>query len=371
MLVIGSVGLFGICQLASAVAPSIGMLMVLRFLTGLGFGGAMPNAITLTAEFCPQRWRPFVLNILTVSNPLGGLLGALIAASLLAGLGWRSMLLWCGVVPLLLVPVLWVFLPDSVRFLVISGKGAASVAKTLHRISPQQNLTGAQFYIDEVKLDGSPVGMLFRRRLLAGTVALWCAQFFNMAGMYFLMSWLPTLIHAAGLPMRDASLMTALLMGGGVLGCIADGFLMTRFNAYRVIAVMALATAVLCAAFGQVVQTPSLIGVVAFLTGFTVCADVGGMNFVAADFYPTVNRATGVSWMLGVGRLGAVGGAMVGGVMLSAHWELPTQFAIASITFLISAVSMFTMRHVASGGTGVDKVAPVAADPLVRPNSQS
>ncbi|MGF6367993.1 AAHS family 4-hydroxybenzoate transporter-like MFS transporter [Paraburkholderia sp. RAU6.4a] len=370
LLVVGSVGLFGICQLASAFAPSLTMLIVLRFLTGLGFGGAMPNAITLTAEFCPKRWRPLVLNMLTVSNPLGGFLGSLIAAALLAGLGWRNMFLWCGAVPLLLVPVLWTFLPDSVRFLLISGKRTANVEKTLRRISPHRNFKGAQLYIDEVKLVGSPVGMLFRQGLLAGTVALWCAQFFNMAGMYFLMSWLPTLIHAAGLPMRSASLMTALLMGGGVLGCVADGFLMSRFNAYRVIAALALATAVLCVAFGQVVQTPSLIGGVAFVTGFTVCAAVGGMNFVAADFYPTANRATGVSWMLGIGRLGSVGGVMAGGLMLSAHWDLATQFIIASATFVIAAASIFTMRHVASGGAGVDTATTVPSDPLVRPNSQ-
>lgn len=369
-LVVVSVALFGVCQLASSVAPSIGILIVLRFLTGLGFGGAMPNAITLTAEFCPQRWRPFVLNFLTVSNPLGGFLGALAAASLLAGLGWRGMFLWGGAVPLLLVPVLWAFLPDSVRFLVISGKRKAAVQNTLRRIAPKQDLTGAQFYVDEVKLVGSPVAMLFRRSLLAGTVALWCGQFFNMAGMYFLMSWLPTLIHAAGLPLRAASLMTSLFMGGGVLGCIADGYLMTRFNAYRVIAALALITAVLCATFGQVIQMPSLIGCVAFLTGFTVCAEVGGMNFVAADFYPTVNRATGVSWMLGVGRLGSVGGAMAGGLMLSAHWDLSTQFIVASVPFVIAAASVFTMRHVPSGGRAVSTAQTVAPEHLVRQGSQ-
>jgi AAHS family 4-hydroxybenzoate transporter-like MFS transporter len=155
-----------------------------------------------------------------------------------------------------------------------------------------------------------------------------------------------------------------------VLGAIANGYLMSRFNAYRVIAVLALITAALCAAFGQVIAMPSLIGCVAFMTGFTVCTEVGGMNFTAADYYPTVNRATGVSWMLRVGQLGPVGGAMAGGIMQSAQWDLPAQFLVASVPFVIAAISIFTMRHMVSGGAADNPAQTLASEQLMHQGSQ-
>jgi AAHS family 4-hydroxybenzoate transporter-like MFS transporter len=155
-ILIASVAAFGLASLASVSAHSLETLVWIRFLTGLGLGGAMPNAITLTSEHCPERRRSFLVTSMFCGFTLGSALGGVAAAQLIADHGWHSVLLLGGVLPLALVPVLWAASPESLRFLVMRGDRAAQIAAILRWIDRALILpTGVQF-TGARKLPGCP-----------------------------------------------------------------------------------------------------------------------------------------------------------------------------------------------------------------------
>ena len=231
-----SVGFFGVASLASAYSPSLEVLVLLRFLTGLGLGGAMPNSVTLTSEYCPEARRSVLVTTMFCGFTLGSALGGLAAAHIVAAFGWRSVLFLGGVMPLLLLPLLWLALPESVRYLVMKGKRSDDVTRALQRIAPKENLVSAKFVVADKKQEGFPVRHLFKEGLLRGTVFLWLTFFMSLLVVYLLSSWLPTLINTTGMSLKDASLVTAMFQVGGTVGAILLGQLMDKFNPRHVLA---------------------------------------------------------------------------------------------------------------------------------------
>src|SRR3984893_13976470 len=144
-ILIISTAFFGLASIASASSSSIEALMVWRFVTGIGLGGAMPSAIPLTSEYCPERNRSLLVMVMFCGFTLGGALGGLSAAMLIADFGWQGVLLLGGILPLLLAAVLLFRLPESVRYLVLKGGSDARVAGILHRIDPATLLGGSHF----------------------------------------------------------------------------------------------------------------------------------------------------------------------------------------------------------------------------------
>src|SRR6478736_5879952 len=120
---------FGIGTLATAFINDVNTLLLVRFLTGLGLGGAMPNTIAITSEFSPHRRRATMVMIMFCGFSVGAALGGLLAAALIPHFGWRSVFVVGGVAPLLLAPVLAAHLPESVRFLAFTGRADQQVAE--------------------------------------------------------------------------------------------------------------------------------------------------------------------------------------------------------------------------------------------------
>jgi AAHS family 4-hydroxybenzoate transporter-like MFS transporter len=197
-----SVLFFGIWSLASAYTDSLFTLTLLRFLTGLGLGGAMPNAITLTSEYSPRRSRSTIVTIMFCGFTLGSGLGGVLAAHIIPGYGWRSVLLFGGYVPIACAALFYFLLPESVRFLALCKPGSAQVATTLRRIAPHAALAGARFVLPEPPAAArrSPIAQLFAAPLAFGTAALWAAFFMSLLIIYLLTNWLPTLFKDAGFP---------------------------------------------------------------------------------------------------------------------------------------------------------------------------
>jgi AAHS family 4-hydroxybenzoate transporter-like MFS transporter len=191
-----------------------------------------------------------------------------------------------------------------------------------------------------VKAPGSPVGQLFRDGLGLGTLLIWTTFFMSLLVFYLLSSWLPLLITTAGFSMEHASLMGATLATGGTVGAILIGRLMDRFEPHRVLAGAYLVAGGFVILLGNAVATPWLLVVAIFGAGFGVAGAQVGINALAAGFYPTASRATGVSWANAVGRTGSVLGSMVGGVLLSLGWDLATVFAAAALPAFLAALAM-------------------------------
>ncbi|WP_197337167.1 MFS transporter [Ralstonia solanacearum] len=353
-----TVGAFGLASVLSAFAPSIGALIALRFLTGLGLGGAMPNAIALTSEYCPERRRAFLTTVMFCGFTLGSGFGGIVAAQLVPDFGWRSVLLFGGVVPLLLLPVMAFALPESVRYLVARGGQTAAVGKLLNRIAPMPVTPDTRFVLHETTANGSPkespqgspVLQLFLPAFRTGTLLLWTVFFMSLLIVYLMTNWLPTLIHSGGVALALASRIAVMYQLGGTVGALIIGRLMDKYPA----------TVVLCCTYALGALFLALTGVsqgtmLAFAVtgvGFCISGSQIGANAFAAQFYPTASRVTGISWALGIGRLGSVCGALVGGVLLSANIGFQLLFLLVAVPAAIASFAILLCGiHARRAGT--------------------
>jgi MFS transporter, AAHS family, 4-hydroxybenzoate transporter len=348
---------FGLMTFASAFSPSVEWLIALRFLTGIGLGGAMPAAITLTAELCPEKRRSSLVTLMFCGFTIGSASAGLAASGIVATFGWQGLLILGGILPVLLVPVLIALLPESPRYLAASGTEPAKIAEVLQKMAPQADLSGATFALP-VRPTGSPVSQLFKDGLGLGTLLIWTTFFMSLLVFYLLSSWLPLLITSAGFSMEHASLMGATLAAGGTVGAILIGRLMDRFEPHRVLAGAYLVAGAFVILLGSAVATPWLLVVAIFGAGFGVAGAQVGVNALAAGYYPTASRATGVSWANAVGRTGSVLGSMIGGVLLSLGWDLAMVFAAAALPAFLAALAMLAKGWLA--GAAKLRAAPAA-----------
>jgi AAHS family 4-hydroxybenzoate transporter-like MFS transporter len=340
-LLIASVTWFGLCSLLCAFANDVYVLSLLRFLTGLGLGAAMPNTTTLLSEYVPERSRSTLLALMFTGFNLGSALVGFGAAAILPHYGWRGVLVAGGLVPLACLPLYMLLIPESVRFMVVKKYPAEKIGRALRRVVGGAVPAGAAFTISEPQVFGTQPGkVLVSPAYRKITLSLWSTYFMGLLVIYLLSGWLPTLIKDAGLSMERAASITALFQLGGTVGALVVGFLMDRFAPNRMIAIAYAAGAVfiLCLASGSVASP--LFAAFVLLAGFCMSGAQTGMNAYAPSCYPTVVRATGVSWMLGVGRFGSIFGSFAGGVLLTMGWGFSSVIAILAIPAAVAAISI-------------------------------
>lgn len=338
-LLMTSVAWFGLFSVFSAFAPDVVSLSILRFLTGLGLGAAMPNTTTLLSEYVPERSRSALIAFMFTGFNLGSALVGFGAAALLPDYGWRTVLIIGGAIPLACLPFYMLLMPESVRFLVVRKFPAERIGRTLRRVVGGVVPEGIQFTISEPQVTGSQPGkVLLSPAYRKVTLSLWGTYFMGLLVIYLLSGWLPTLIKDAGLPIERAANITALFQLGGTAGALIVGYFMDRLSPNRVIAAAYIGGAVfiLFLASGSV-QSSSFAGFV-LLAGFCMSGAQTGLNAFAPSCYPTVVRATGVSWMLGVGRFGSILGSFAGGLLLSMGWGFSSVIAVLAIPASIAAV---------------------------------
>lgn len=275
---------------------------------------------------------------------VGSALGGFAAAHLIADFGWTSVLVLGGVLPLALVPVLALALPESARFLVLKQARPEVIAKLLARIAPAEDLSGAVFTgiakTGIAKPKGSPIGQLLQPGLVAGSLCLWVTFFMSLLIFYLLSSWLPTIISSAGLPLKEASLVTVMLATGGTVGGLVLGALMDRMNPHAVLGLSYLAAAGFVALIGSATGSVPLLVLAVFGAGFCIAGSQIGINALAASYYPTANRATGVAWANAIGRVGSVVGSMIGASLIGLGFGLPATFGVVAVPALIAAGSI-------------------------------
>lgn len=227
---------FGLLSLATTRAAGVEALLVCRFLTGLGLGGAMPNAIALTSEYTPRRLRATAVMVMFCGFSSGAAVGGLLAAGLIESYGWSAVFLVGGAAPCLALPLLLVWLPESLRFLAARGRDQ-DVAEVLGQIDPE--LAGAPAPLasatDAETGHGTPIGRLFEPGRRPVTLLLWVLFFMSLLDLYFVSNWLPTVIRDAGVPIDRAVLITALFQVGGVAGTLTLGRVFDRFRPFAVL----------------------------------------------------------------------------------------------------------------------------------------
>lgn len=342
-----SILVFGGFSLITAFATSLTQLTILRFLTGLGLGAAMPNAATLMSEYAPERRRALLVNLMFVGFPIGSSMGGFISAWMIPHYGWQSVLVLGGVMPLVLAVALIFLLPESARYLAAKNKSQREIASVLRRIAPLPDNT--QFVLQETGQikDKSALGVIFSPRYLVGTIMLCLTYFMGLLIFYLLTSWLPLLIRETGATLSQASVITALFPLGGGIGVLVLGALMDKINPNKVVAVGYLLTGVFVCLVGFATDNLVLMGIMVFIAGTIMNGAQSSMPALAAGFYPTQGRATGVAWMLGLGRFGGILGAFSGAFLMQAELSFKTIFALLAIPAVLSAIALM-VKYAAS-----------------------
>ncbi|KZE33543.1 MFS transporter [Crenobacter luteus] len=339
-----SVLFFGLASLASAFSTDLTTLVALRFLTGVGLGGAMPTAITLTSEYCPQARRSQLVTLMFCGFTVGSALGGLLSVQILPYVGWRGVLVVGGVLPLLLAVFLKVYLAESLRFLVLRNGSPEAVRRIVEKMGAGRGGAVPEFVIGGLEHKvASPVRELFHGKLAAGTLLIWCSFFMSLLIIYLLSSWLPILLNSAGIGLGRASVVTAMFQVGGTIGAILLGRLMDRFGSARTLSLSYVLGAVFVALCSASTGQFALLTFAVFGIGFCISGGQVGANAMVAAFYQTGNRATGVSWANAVGRCGSVLGSMAGGWLLSMQIAIDRILLLLALPALLAALGLLLL----------------------------
>ncbi|WP_250511190.1 aromatic acid/H+ symport family MFS transporter [Caballeronia sp. GACF4] len=356
-VIIAAVVFFGVMSLASAWSPNIEVLSVMRFLTGLGLGASQPNAATLASEYAPEKHRSVMVTVIYCGFTLGAAGGGFLSSYLVPTHGWHSILVVGGIVPLLFAVLLFFVLPESAKFLALKHEGRPALAKIINEIQPGTVNGSTGFVTPEREHAGKGViRLIVSKPHTTVTLALWVGLFMNLMTVYFLNSWLPIIVKDNNFSLADAALVGAMMQVGGTLGNIVIGWEMDRFDSRKVMIATLFGALVFTVAVSQMnVGLAGLITLV-FLLGYCTNSTNTGWTAMAASYYPTEIRATGTSWMTGIGRFGAISGASVGAVLLSFKWNFGQLFLFLTVPIAIAIVAAYVQ------GRGRGNAAPVLRD---------
>lgn len=315
---------------------------ILRFIAGLGIGGVMPNVVALMTEYAPKKIRSTLVAIMFSGYAIGGMTSALLGAWLVKDMGWQIMFLIAGI-PLLMLPIIWKFLPESLAFLIKSGK-EEQAKQIINKLLPTRDIhQNTQLVFNENIHHEAPVKALFQDGRAFSTFMFWIAFFMCLLMVYALGSWLPKLMLQAGYSLGASMLFLFALNIGGMVGAIGGGALADRFHLKPVITSMFVIGAAALILLGFNSPQIVLYSLIALAGAATIGSQILLYTFVA-QFYPTTVRSTGMGWASGIGRIGAIIGPVLTGALLT--FELPHQmnFLAIAIPGVIAAFAIFLVN---------------------------
>lgn len=345
--IIGGCIIYGLCTLAAAWAPSLIVLTMLRFVTGIGIGGLMPNTIALNVEFAPKRWRATLVIVMFTGITLGGALPGWIAASLLPVYGWQILFLIGGVGPLVIAGLLYFFLPESIRFLVVHGGRRGQIEKLVRAFDPMIAIGPETRFV--MASEAEPQRSASLRQLFAGSLSiitplLWLLFATNLMATYFLNSWMPILFQDAGMSADYSALALSMFQIGGTLGGLAISVLLDRFGMIPVVILFCLAAPVVALIGTPGLSEAALLTVVSF-AGFSILGLQFGINAISGLIYPTEVRSNGSGWAFAIGRFGSVVGPILGGALIAMHLPLRELFYAPAVSLALGAVAAIVMMR--------------------------
>ncbi|HET9360560.1 MAG TPA: MFS transporter [Vicinamibacterales bacterium] len=348
-VLVGATLFFAVMSLATATAQDVTQLLWLRFIAGIGMGCIIPNSTALIGEFSPARLRVTLMMCITVGFTAGAAIGGFVAAWMIPAFGWRSVFVFGGAVPLVVALAMLWGLPESLQFLAVRRRSRPTLVRWLKELDPRMQVDDStQLIAQEQNREGAPFVHLFRDGRGASTILLWVINFMNLLVLYSVTSWLPLLINAMGYETRTAVLIGAVLQTGGTIGAFGLAWLIAR-GGFMPMLTGTFAVATLSIAFiGQPGLSLTALGVIVFVAGWCVIGGQPGINALSATYYPTSLRSTGIGWGLGIGRIGAIVGPYIGGVLIGQKWTEQQLFwaaaAPALVTTLTFVMLSFTMK---------------------------
>ena len=286
----------------------------------------MPNIIALTSEYAPAKRRATFITLMFIGFPMGAVIGAAVLAPVVSVHGWSIAFYVGGLLPLVLATILFFALPESHAFL----QARQSLALSRETIPSKGSALVVQ---------------LFQEHRAVATILIWITFLTNLLVLYSLVNWLPSILQRSGVPFERAILAISFLNGGGVVGGLALSSAADRGDPYLTLAVSYLGAAVAVAVVGSLSNASILVLMGAIsCAGFLVIGSQFCMQALAANYYPTLIRATGVGWAVGIGRIGSIVGPVLGGVLIAAQWKIENIFLAAAVPALIACISVILLK---------------------------
>ena len=343
--ILACLGLIGGATLAIAVATNLAQVVALRVVSGLGIGGLMPNAIALNSELSPARRRATLVVLMFTGITLGGGAPGPVAAWLLPRLGWPVLFWVGGVVPLAVALLLYLRLPESVKFLAQRPERDAELRALLRRMRPDVRLDEDCRYTlagpggaADGGVAGGGAALLLHGVFARITPLLWLCFAMALMTNFFLNGWLPLIFERVGMPPPTAALASTLYHLGAAVGGILVSVLLDRLGFIAIAALFGVGVLAV-ALIGWPGLSNAAITAFAALAGLTVLGAQFGNNAAAGLLYPPRVKSRGVGWALAVGRIGSIAGPLVGGLMLSLHLPLQRLFLLASLPMLLGTIA--------------------------------
>jgi AAHS family 4-hydroxybenzoate transporter-like MFS transporter len=344
--VISSLIFIGLTTLAGAWARDLQELLWLRFLSGLGLGGVLPNVIALMGEFTPLRYRATMMVVMSMGISLGGAVPGLVGVTLMPTYGWPVIFIVGGIIPIVIGLCLIFAIPESIKFMVLRGGRDEAVRRLVQKLDPSAPVEPAtQFVLDQTEgsaaTRGSPLA-LFRNGWAVVTVLVWLIFVLNLMANNLMNAWLPMIVQTGGHSAAQGSFAGSLYQLGGSAGGLALGILMDRIGLKILTIIFTIAVPVL-AFTGFVGSSETLLLVMAFFSGCVVVGTQNALNAGTGIIYPTALRANGVGYALGVGRVGSVTGPLIGSLLTSLAMPLQVFFYVTAVAPLLCAVASIVL----------------------------
>lgn len=315
-LVLFALALMSVAMLASSQARTVSQLVGLRIVVGTGIGTVLACIAALAAEHAPPRYRNFAVGFLQGGYPVGAMISGFVTAWALPVFGWHGVLLGAGLVSLLIFPLVLIWLPESLRM------GSDTARPTI-----KDAIGGSR---------------------LRASLLLWTAAICAVMALYFIASWITKLAIEAGLPQTDAIIASAVYNGGAFVGVTVMSLAATRIDIRKLACFFLVAAAVTFVWFGGLRMSVGMTLLAAGVMGLALQGGFNALYPLAARIYPERVRATGIGWAMGLGRIGAFIGPLVGGWALGMNWPLVAVFGLFCVPLLIAAGAAAGIRYPAS-----------------------
>ena len=335
MIIISS-AIMGLSIFLTSYASSVFSLIVFRLLSGVGIGSMLASTASLAAEYTPHRTKDFWVSFVISGYPVGAVLSGLVAAKVITQYGWPQMFQLAGIASLITIPLIFIFLSESIEFYLkkqpklaldkvngLLARMGFNHLQTLPQLPPQKK--------------GLPVKSLLKDEYRIPTIQLWVALFLAFATLYFLTSWIPKLASNAGLSLELSIYAGTIFNFGAFFGIITQGYFSSRYGSKKTIGIFFIFTAILMAIFGLFLGSDTLL-IIFGLLGFGIQGGFVGLYAVSARMYPTEFRTTGVGWSIGIGRLGGIIGPAAGGILIGMGLTMVQNFRIYSVPTLLAGI---------------------------------
>lgn len=330
------------------VSKSILWLIIIRFLAGLGVGVILANAATIASEAVPERHRDFAVLIAIMGYPFGAMLVGPLASAIIGAYSWEMVFVFGGIASLLMAGIIFLFLPESVDYLSTKSDRSERDLKAINNVLRRFKREPIEAFpkrVAEDRLKAASVKSILTPEFRVDTLGLWTTYFMGFVSVYFLLTWIPTLFVDSGYTRGQGIKALTYFNAGAVIGILIIGIWAKKIKLARPIAVFFFSSAIFLALVWFLkVKDAATLNVMIFIIGLFLQGAFTGMYALAARYYPTRVRATGIGWGAGLGRVGAILSPIIAGILAASGWGMYALFLLFAVPLLISAAMVLRFK---------------------------